>query len=188
LVPNCPESKKDLYDRVIPALDPDVVVAMNAGYEAPRQKVVYVGPDGRPLAGGSPEQLAWVTTTTKRSLEELRAGGRTVVLIEPVPWSFGVDAIDPLECLAEAVWVESCRFVVDPAPTGVEKLYQRLADEDPQVRSVNLDRSLCPFLPICDPIVGGQVVRWDESHVTGEFAKTLVPVVEKFLVSNRIVP
>ncbi len=188
LVPNCPESKKDLYGRVIPALDPDVVVAMNAGYEAPRQKVVYVGPDGRPLAGGSPEQLAWVTTTTKRSLDELRVGGRTVVLIEPVPWSFGVDAIDPLECLAEAVWVESCRFVVDPAPTGVEKLYQRLADEDPQVRSLNLDRSLCPFLPICDPIVGGQVVRWDESHVTGEFAKTLVPVVEKFLVSNRIVP
>ena len=186
-VRNCSGEMEDLYERVIPALDPDIIVAMNYGYEGPVQ-VNYRGPDGKPLRPGSAEEMAWLTTTTERSMEKLRADGRTVVLIEPVPFSPGRQAMNPLECLSEAVWVETCRFVVDPAPSGLEELYRRLADEDPQVQSLDLDRSVCPLLPICDPIVGTQVVRWDGSHVTREFAKTLAPSVEMYLVSNGIVP
>ena len=40
--------------------------------------------------------------------------------------------------------------------------------------SVDLDRSACPALPICDPVIDGTVVRWDGSHLTRRFSMTLV--------------
>ena len=47
--------------------------------------------------------------------------------------------------------------------------------------SVDLDRVVCPALPICDPIVDGTVVRWDGAHLTRRFGMTLVDDLTKML-------
>jgi hypothetical protein len=45
---------------------------------------------------------------------------------------------------------------------------------------------VCPFLPICDPIVNQVVVRIDRSHLTASFARTLAPALGDYLVSNGV--
>jgi hypothetical protein len=182
----CAAFKEDLYERVIPALDPDVVVAMNFAYEQPGQAVQYLGPDLEPLEIGSPEYDAWIEEATTRSLDELERGDRSVVIVEPIPQP--IDKIDALECLSTAEVVEECRYTVDPGPTGVEQLYRDLDAGDPQVLALDLDRSVCPFLPICDPIVGGEVVTVDRNHLTRRFANTLEPTITRYLVDNGVLP
>ena len=180
----CQKAKDDLYDRVIPALDPDVVVVMNRGYEVPNQEPQYRGPDGQPLAASAPEFDDWLEQTTTDSLAELGAGGRKVVMLEPIP--YGV--LNPLTCLSEAVTVAECRYVVDPTPTSVERLYRRLAADDDQVWSVDLDRLVCPYLPICDPIVDELVVKADWTHLTSTFARALAPAIGSYFAANGITP
>jgi len=182
---DCAKAKDDLYDRVIPALDPDVIITMNLGYELPNQKVPYLGPDGTPLGNGSAARDAWLEETTTRSLAELRAGDRTVVLIEPIPYAGS--RFDPLVCLSEASVLEECRYVVDSEPTGLELVYRELDAADDRVWSMDLDGLVCPFLPICDPIVNGEVVKVDASHLTRSFARTLAPEVYGYLTGNGVV-
>ena len=55
----------------------------------------------------------------------------------------------------------------------MEQLERDQADGSERVTTVDLDRLICPFLPICDPIVGGNVVRWDFQHLAEEYAATL---------------
>jgi hypothetical protein len=52
---------------------------------------------------------------------------------------------------------------------------------------VDLDRLVCPYLPICDPILGGTVVQFDGSHLTNKFSTALAPDLAKYLTDNGIV-
>ena len=139
----CRSIKEDLYKRVIPALKPDVVVAMNLEYE---KITPFVGPDGTVPKLGSAANLRWIDTTTERSLAELRAGGRKVVLIEPIPRN----PTDPIACI--------------------------------------FDSLVCPYLPICDPVVNGRLVKSDLFHLTPRFVETLAPFIDKYLKQNGITP
>jgi hypothetical protein len=42
---------------------------------------------------------------------------------------------------------------------------------------------VCPFLPICDPVVDGSIVKRDPSHLKVLYALKLVPQVEMYLKS-----
>ena len=54
--------------------------------------------------------------------------------------------------------------------------------------SVSLDELVCPFLPICDPIVRGKVVKVDDSHLTPDVARSLVPALAEYFRTNGILP
>jgi hypothetical protein len=177
----CRSIKEDLYKRVIPALKPDVVVAMNLEYE---KITPFVGPDGTVPKLGSAANLRWIDTTTERSLAELRAGGRKVVLIEPIPRN----PTDPIACISKAKVLQQCRYVTNPAPDDVEVLYRRLARESDHVWSANFDSLVCPYLPICDPVVNGRLVKSDLFHLTPRFVETLAPFIDKYLKQNGITP
>jgi hypothetical protein len=179
----CKAFKDDSYDRVIPALDPDVIIAANLDF--PARGLPFVGPDGAPLDPGSRASDDWLAATTEGSLADLEAPGRRVVVIEPVPVS-PLGPPDPLECLSTADTVQACRYVVDPTPSGLEALYRRLADGDDQLWALDLDRSVCPFLPICDPIVDGRVVQIDGHHLSRATARSLVPTLTAYLEDNGI--
>ena len=178
----CRGTQADLYDRVIPELDPDIIVVMNRGYEEPDQEIQYRGPDQKPLPEGSPEFDAWIEERTTRSLAELEAGDRSVVVLEPIPYG----PVNPLTCLAESETVQACRMVVDPNPSGVEVLYRQLDRDDDRFWSMDIDQLVCPFLPICDPIVDHQVVRTDWTHLTSTYARMLTPSLEAYLRDNGI--
>ena len=181
----CKQVKDDLYDRVIPALNPDIIVTMNVGYEQPGQLIGYLGPDQQPLPADSPDvrALARARPPPTRSTGS-QAGARKVVLIEPIPISAD---IDPLSCLSQAKVVEECRYVANTQPTGLETFYRKLDKDSPDIWSLDLDHAVCPFLPICDPIVNNQVVKVDKNHLTKDFAATLAPTIETFLTQNGII-
>jgi hypothetical protein len=154
----CDDHRDDVYDRLIPALRPDVIIAMDIEYGPRAEK------------------------PTVDSLAELRASSAQVVLVEPIPLA----GIDPRECLSTAKVLEECRYVARP-PAGIaEKLYRRLAESDDGVYSMNLDRLVCPFLPICDPVIDGHIVKWDSTHLTTDFARSLAPELAAIMVQSRI--
>jgi hypothetical protein len=106
------------------------------------------------------------------------------VIVEPVPTPPA--GTDPLVCLSEATYVDECRFVANAEPTAVEQLYRRMADEDGGTWSLDLDQAVCPYLPICDPIVDNLIVRRSRDHLTSRFAATLAPDLERFLDDNGL--
>jgi hypothetical protein len=60
-------------------------------------------------------------------------------------------------CLKTARFLEDCRFVASTTPTFLERIYGKLAHE-PGVRSANFNHIVCPYFPICDPVVAGHIV------------------------------
>ncbi|HTK15653.1 MAG TPA: acyltransferase family protein [Acidimicrobiia bacterium] len=181
---SCKEIKEDLYERVIPALDPDVIVVMNLDYG-------HAGPYPGPLEGPDSKQsrFAAMAETTRASLAALRSGGRDVLVIEPIPLPIRPNpSFDPLLCLAKSATLEDCRYEVKVLPSPLEQLYRSIAKQDPKVHALDLDRFVCPAFPICDPVVGGRIVKWDPSHLTAQFAVSLVPYVDTYLKGEGIIP
>jgi peptidoglycan/LPS O-acetylase OafA/YrhL len=183
-VEDCQRIKDDLYDRVIPALHPDVIVTMNMGYETEARVVHYLGPDRGPMPKSSPQYDAWLQQTTVDSLRQLRSGNTNVVLMEPIPFDI---TFDPTICLSGAKVLEQCRYTVPPGPSDLEKLYRQLDQQDEHVWSLDIDKLVCPYLPICDPIVNQLVVKFDATHLTRAFAKSIAPAVDDFLVNNGVI-
>ena len=163
IVAHCGRQKEDLYRRVIPELDPDVIVVMTL--------VGVTGPDwGR---------------ATARSVAQLRAGGRKVVIVEPIPRA----PINPRDCLSQAKVLEECRYVARRGEArDVDAAYRQLARRNAGVFSADFDRLVCPFLPICDPVIGGRIVKWDSSHLTVAFAQSLAPQVDAYLKQTGVIP
>jgi hypothetical protein len=157
----CKELRDDLYDRVIPELHPDIVVAMDYdfAYRNPRAETV-------------------------QSLPQLARDGRKVILVEDTPNA----TIDTRDCLSKAKVLEDCRFVANRFPTPLERLYRQLARAQSRVYAADFDRLVCPFLPICDPVVDGQIVTFDGSHLTVAFSKLIAPQVDAYLQQTVIKP
>jgi peptidoglycan/LPS O-acetylase OafA/YrhL len=180
---DCQAQKDDTYSRVIPALHPDVVVVMVVGHDDKRL-TPFLGPDRKVMKNGSPEFVRWIKTTTRRSLDALRADGRKVLMIEPIP----VAPSDPVACLSKAKVLEQCSYVATKTRGLLEHTYRQLADPDNRTASVDLDRVVCPYLPICDPVVNGQIVKWDPTHLTARFAKSIAPAIDAYLKDNGLIP
>jgi peptidoglycan/LPS O-acetylase OafA/YrhL len=179
----CKAMKADLYQRVIPALHPDIIVAVNlGGYSQPGNYFPLDDPAGH-RAGSATVQAA-----TRSSVSALRAGGRDVVLIEPIPIPrLPSPFFDPYKCLEKAKVQEECRYTAAPSPSPTDQLYRQVAAQDPHVYSLNLDQQVCPLLPICDPVISGQIVKLDPSHLTAGFAATLAPYVDIYLRSVGLI-
>jgi peptidoglycan/LPS O-acetylase OafA/YrhL len=177
--PYCKAMKADLYQRVIPALHPDLIVAVNlGGYSQPGNYFPFDD------ANGARASFATVESTTKSSVAALRAGGSSVLLVEPVPIPKAPSPFfDPYKCLQKSKVQEECRYTADASPSAVDLLYRDVAKQTTGVYSLDLDRQVCPLLPICDPVIGGQIVKLDPSHLTADFSVTLAPYVETYMKS-----
>jgi hypothetical protein len=45
---------------------------------------------------------------------------------------------------------------------------------------------VCPYLPICDPIIDGKIVKWDASHLTTAFVEAIAPRLDDYLRESGI--
>jgi peptidoglycan/LPS O-acetylase OafA/YrhL len=181
----CREHQADLYPGVVDALDPDVVVVANRTFDDPNSPLFVSDEDLGELPPDSEEYLASVEARTTATIDQFTRDGREVVVIEPIPVAgFGVD---PITCLSEATFLDECRFVTETEPTPVEQMYRRVADPSEGVFAFDLDDGVCPYLPICDPIVDQLIVRRDTSHLTTRFARTLEGRFEEFFDENQII-
>jgi hypothetical protein len=115
------------------------------------------------------------------SLAQLRRAGRKIVIIEPTP----VAPTNPLHCLSRAKGLDQCRYVANLEPTPLERYYRSLANGT-DVFTLDLDKVVCPYLPICDPVVNGMIVKRDYAHLTWVFGASLSDELLAFLRDNRI--
>lgn len=164
----CDAATADVHGRILPALDPDVVVISAALLSLNPTATAY--DPGDALA-------AELRLQTPVMVDRLGDLADHVVLVDPLP----VAPFDPLGCLAAADWLEDCRFVVPTERPWIEEAYRELAEARREVAVLDLDRSVCPYLPICDPVIGGQVVRRDALHLTQGFGATLAEPIDAFL-------
>jgi hypothetical protein len=70
----------------------------------------------------------------------------------------------------------------------MEEIYRAFARRDTGILSANFDQLVCPYLPICDPVVNGQIVKWDRQHLTVKFAESLADPVDAYLKTARLLP
>ena len=175
----CIELRERTYDELIPALDPDVIVAAGFPY----------GLGGRLKVETTRETLAALETPeliralAEEAVSEWRGDGRKVVLVEPTP--IFAPGNDPLSCLSAAAFADECTY--PPLLSEVEEeVYRDLAAADDYTISVDLDGVVCPRLPICDPLQRDYPVWGDADHLTATYAASLAPIVERLLVDSGI--
>ncbi len=178
----CIAHHRDVYGRLVPEIDPDVVVVMNRTFHDPSLTTSLDTPDGL-VRSGTPAFLPAVQRATERSIKHLRRGGRKVVFIEPTPYATQEE--DPLVCLSSAKSVDACRYVVSPEPEAVERMYRAIANNH-SIWSLNIDRLVCPYLPICDPVIDGKIVKMDRGHLTATYARSLGKDIDTYFRRNGI--
>jgi len=181
----CIARKEDAYTRVIPALHPDVIVLVNFGYDdlAPKPFPILTS-DGRRLRRGQADFAALVTQLTKVSIAQLNVEGRRLVIVEPIPRT----DVNATECLKTSKVLEACRVVADTRPSPLELEYRAFAKKNPPVLSADFDRLVCPYFPICDPVIAGHIVKVDSQHLTTEFAQYIAGDVDAYLKANGVLP
>lgn len=175
-VPDCQAHQADWYDRLVPAIDPDLVVLVHRPMDGPVRGVDVLGPDGIAEVG-TPEHARLIIDRATETVGGLREDGRLALIVEPVPMA----ASDPTACLSDAIYLDECRYVWDAEPSAVERAYRDLDLHDDGVWSVDIDPVVCPFLPICDPVVNGLIVKRDPEHLTSRFSATLAEPFERAL-------
>ena len=117
-------------------------------------------------------------------MKALRDAGRKVVIVEPVPYPVGGRRSAHVHL--EGHVLDQCRFVASPGPMPAEKIYRAIADEDDKVWSLDIDQLVCPYLPICDPVVDGKIVRFDEGHITTTYSRSIAPQIDQYFKDNAI--
>jgi hypothetical protein len=91
---------------------------------------------------------------------------------------------DTVSCLSQGRAPKDCAFRATGEPTGVERFYRSIARND--TVTVNLDKLVCPRLPVCDAVIGNIIVRRDASHLTATFARALTPQLEALLQNQHV--
>jgi peptidoglycan/LPS O-acetylase OafA/YrhL len=180
----CRKRKDDWYNRVIPELQPDVIVVTSLRFDDPERPIqVLLDADGGGHSFGDDSYEELARTTTLDTLPLLEQTAQRVVILQPVPTQPA--GFDPGACLSTASYLDECRFVTTTEPTPLERTYAEQASDS--VAVVDIDQAVCPYLPICDPVVNGSIVRAnDDSHLTVHFATTLADPIEAALKRDGV--
>ena len=160
LIATCEQARADWYERIIPALHPDVIIAVHV----PRDDGSRAdGSMFRAADGSATGPIADVVrAATDASLDRLTASGARVVLFEPLPY----DTADPTECLSGAATVGACAYQANADPFPTELLYREEASKRRDVFDIDADVLACPYLPVCVPMIDGELVFRNQFHVS----------------------
>lgn len=178
----CNRVRADLYERVIPELNPDVLVVTHRTFDT----------EFRSRIMGAPEFTDWnrkgnaFADTTDQTITWLRERGIRVVIIEPIPDPAGFNAAECLSDLRRSSQISKCQFSVDDIATKSEEYYRQADAKDPAVVSVNLDSLVCPRLPVCDPVINDEVVWTDDNHVSQRYWTTITDKVFQRLRATQM--
>ncbi len=170
----CRDNKARLYGELVPTVRPDVVVAVNRGYDDPHYpRDLFRDGTPTPIAPGPV-----LSAAAGRAVDRVTAAGARLIVIEPVP----ALSFHQRECLARAEYVEQCAGkAAGKLPS--ERALERRAKTRRDVAVVDLDRVACPRLPVCDAVVGGVVVRNDFDHLSVPFTATLTDALDRHLAA-----
>lgn len=180
----CARNQNDWYTRLVPELDPDIIVLAQHGYDDPARPNRFIGDDGTVLTIDEPEYQAKLIRTSDETIRQLERPGRDVVILEPIP--VPPRDLNPIACLASGNPPDQCTFDANSRPTPLEQHFRALA-RGPALSSVDVDRIACPRLPICDAVVGDIIVNRDFAHLTATYAASLWRSVEAELRKSQVI-
>jgi hypothetical protein len=162
---DCVASRADVYDRILPALQPDVVVTITI----PRDDPARIDPDGPGWFTVIDETLgsgeAAVAEATARSLDRLTENGARVVMVEPLPYG----RFNPVDCLSGTSNVADCAVQATPGALPSEVAYRFEAMRREDAFAVDVDAIGCPGKPLCLPMLDGKLVYRDAFHLHPQF-------------------
>jgi len=124
----------------------------------------------------------------RRTLTALRGAGRVIHIADTPRPDFDVP-----DCLARADWRRrwdsiDCAFAQDKALDARVRRIERDATHDlPDVTFVDLNADICPAA-MCPARRNGVIVYQDSNHLTATFVRTLVPALEREVMSARADP
>jgi hypothetical protein len=179
----CRSQQDDWYRRLVPELDPDVIVLVHRTFDDPGGDV-ELETNGRKIDPGTADYRDAVRRESRATVDELATNGRKVVIVEPLP--LAPDEFSPTNCLSDAKFVEDCRYVA-ATTTPLERYYRSIAN-GADVFTVDLDPLVCPYFPICDPMVNGVVVKRDKQHITAAYSKTMGEPIDSVLAADGVIP
>lgn len=162
LISYCVGVRDEWYDTVIPALDPDVIVAMHVPRDQGTRSDAFFEPRDAADDRSIEETVA---EATDASLDELTANGARVVLLEPLPY----DRQDPTKCLSGADTVADCAYEANAAPFPTELTYRAADAARADVVAIDADRMACPYLPVCMPMIDGALVFRNRFHLSNQW-------------------
>ena len=177
----CRAHQDDWYQRVLPQYAPDIVVVVSRGVEDPANPTDIRLADGRLLHPGSPGFTEAVQAASERALRLLKHPGRKIVILEPTPIAPpSIQGADPFRCVSGATYLDDCRYVATAEPSPIVQYYRSIADGK-SLLSIDLDRVVCPYFPICDPVVGGVIVKVDRQHLTSVYSARIADSIDAAL-------
>ena len=168
---SCKAHQADWYQRVIPELDPDVIVVSHQAFDNPTRPYRFRTPDGRGIQPGDASYEPTLKRAAASSLRALTRSGRLIIIIEPIPDTPDAKT-NPLTCLSTGTAPETCSFPANQQPWELERFYRQQAQR-PDVASIDADRLVCPRWPTCDAVVGQIIVKRDANHLTATYARSL---------------
>jgi len=183
LYQSCKRHQADWYDRIVPSVDPDIVVLAQAGAGSSQFQLPLTFPDGRKLSSADPGYMQAFEDASAASIDALQPAIRRVVIIEPTPSTY---PLNPLSCLSTGRPPSHCVYKVDATPSPLE-LYYRTLSRNGDIRSLDVDRVVCPRLPVCDAGVGGVITRRDANgHLTASFARSVAGAIDQRLNASGV--
>ena len=183
---DCLQRKSDWQTRVIPKLDPDLVILVEAPLDKEGVKGLHLGgPDG------SLETGLGCSRAGNRARDRQRcrapAARRTATSCSRNRYPRARRDSTRSRAISRAKYLETCRFLAETAPSPIESHFRQLDRADTHVWALDIDKLACPYLPICDPVEGGKIVWLDVSHLSLEYARTLIDPLQAYLHRNGIV-
>ncbi|MDH3752735.1 MAG: acyltransferase [Acidimicrobiia bacterium] len=165
----CYELRLGWYERLAVAEGPDLIIAANLDYEFEQlpNAAIWTPTDGTETFENDDLAAvrAMVMERTIRSIDELVAGGATIVLVEPVGYH---RSTDPTACLSGAATIGECAFE-RPPHSPMTEIYREIAARRDDVVSIDIDRFACPHLPVCLPVLDGKAVFKDRTHLSVDY-------------------
>jgi hypothetical protein len=159
----CDIHQKEWYERIIPELNPDVIILFNRAFDDQKfRRKMYI--KGKETSNASQAEI--VRSTSVTTVNSLVGDGRKVIAIEPIPLSRS----NVTNCLSGAISQEQCAFSASSGPLPTEVVLRYLELSNIGMASVDIDAIACPQLPLCLPLVDGIIVRRDAHHLTGSYS------------------
>jgi peptidoglycan/LPS O-acetylase OafA/YrhL len=175
--PGCRAHQRDWYERVVPDIDPDLVILAHQSLDSPDRPLVLVS-NGKAVSAGTAQFEPTLMASSSAALRALERPGRKIVLLEPVPQP--PPKTDPLSCLSQGRAPASCAFQANRQPTPLELFYRRQSGHA-GITSIDLDHIVCSQWPTCEAIAGNIIVRPNGEHVTATFARSVAPKIAALL-------
>jgi len=170
----CRENRKLLYDKMLPTIKPDVVITINRGYDDPNYPRDLFQ-DGAP---GETNPGRVLTAALPAAVDKIRSYGARLIVIEPTPST----RFNQRECLSRATYVQQCASR-SAGKLPSEQALEARAKTRHDVTAVDLDKAICPRLPLCDAAIDGIVVRKDNDHPSLPFTASVLDLLDQKLTT-----